>query len=72
MFPPSLPCLLIILHSCIELPESAPRYVVMSYELAHDDGRKSFPLVLVNWGKRHLFRPRAPASHFAQSLQPAR
>ncbi|KZV71650.1 glia maturation factor beta [Peniophora sp. CONT] len=32
-----------------ELPESAPRYVVMSYELAHDDGRKSFPLVLVNW-----------------------
>ncbi|KAI0818645.1 hypothetical protein BC629DRAFT_1587993 [Irpex lacteus] len=28
-----------------ELPENAPRYVVLSYELAHDDGRKSFPLV---------------------------
>ena len=23
--------------------------VVLSYELNHDDGRKSFPLVLVNW-----------------------
>ncbi|KAJ3543909.1 hypothetical protein NM688_g5805 [Phlebia brevispora] len=32
-----------------ELPENAPRYVVLSYELNHDDGRKSFPLVLVNW-----------------------
>ncbi|KAI0093847.1 maturation factor [Irpex rosettiformis] len=32
-----------------ELPENAPRYVVLSYELAHNDGRKSFPLVLVNW-----------------------
>lgn len=32
-----------------ELPENAPRYVVLSYERTHDDGRKSFPLVLVNW-----------------------
>ena len=36
--------------SCVlELPENAPRYVVLSYELNHSDGRKSFPLVLVNW-----------------------
>lgn len=34
---------------CAELPENAPRYVVLSYELNHSDGRKSFPLVLVNW-----------------------
>jgi len=32
-----------------ELPENSPRYVVLSYELNHPDGRKSFPLVLVNW-----------------------
>ncbi|EIM89995.1 glia maturation factor beta [Stereum hirsutum FP-91666 SS1] len=32
-----------------ELPENSPRYVVLSYELHHSDGRKSFPLVLVNW-----------------------
>ncbi|KAH9945898.1 glia maturation factor beta [Epithele typhae] len=32
-----------------ELPENSPRYVLMSYELNHKDGRKSFPLVLVNW-----------------------
>lgn len=32
-----------------ELPENSPRYVVLSYELNHSDGRKSFPLVLVNW-----------------------
>lgn len=32
-----------------ELPENSPRYVVLSYELTHDDGRKSFPLVLINW-----------------------
>jgi len=31
------------------LPEHSPRYVVLSYELHHSDGRKSFPLVLVNW-----------------------
>ena len=32
-----------------ELPENSPRYVVLSYELNHSDGRKSFPLVLLNW-----------------------
>jgi hypothetical protein len=32
-----------------ELPENSPRYVVLSYELDHSDGRKSFPLVLINW-----------------------
>jgi hypothetical protein len=32
-----------------ELPENSPRYVVLSYELNHSDGRKSFPLVLINW-----------------------
>ncbi|KAG6836784.1 hypothetical protein H0H93_003205 [Arthromyces matolae] len=32
-----------------ELPENSPRYVVLSYELSHKDGRKSFPLVLINW-----------------------
>ena len=33
----------------VELPENAPRYVVLSHELHHSDGRKSYPLVLVNW-----------------------
>jgi len=32
-----------------ELPENAPRYVVLSHELHHSDGRKSYPLVLINW-----------------------
>ncbi|KIK98705.1 hypothetical protein PAXRUDRAFT_649675 [Paxillus rubicundulus Ve08.2h10] len=32
-----------------ELPENSPRYVVLSYELKHGDGRTSFPLVLINW-----------------------
>lgn len=32
-----------------ELPENSPRYVVLSYELKHSDGRRSFPLVLINW-----------------------
>lgn len=32
-----------------ELPENSPRYVILSYELSHKDGRKSFPLVLINW-----------------------
>ncbi|KAI0062300.1 maturation factor [Artomyces pyxidatus] len=32
-----------------ELPVSSPRYVVLSYELKHADGRVSFPLILVNW-----------------------
>jgi len=32
-----------------ELPESPPRYVVLSYNLVHKDGRTSSPLVLINW-----------------------
>ncbi|KAJ7046991.1 hypothetical protein C8F04DRAFT_216953 [Mycena alexandri] len=32
-----------------ELPENSPRYVMLSYQLEHPDGRKSFPLVLLNW-----------------------
>ncbi|CEL52465.1 Glia maturation factor beta OS=Pongo abelii GN=GMFB PE=2 SV=3 [Rhizoctonia solani AG-1 IB] len=32
-----------------ELPDASPRYIVLSYELKHDDGRTSFPLVLINW-----------------------
>jgi hypothetical protein len=35
-----------------ELPENSPRYIVLSYELNHRDGRKSFPLVLINWAPR--------------------
>ncbi|KAF9913793.1 hypothetical protein BX616_009559 [Lobosporangium transversale] len=30
-----------------QLPENTPRYVVLSYELKHDDGRRSFPLVFL-------------------------
>lgn len=36
----------------VELPENAPRYIVLSYELKHEDGRTSFPLVLINWAPR--------------------
>ncbi|KAI9509350.1 hypothetical protein F5148DRAFT_1275283 [Russula earlei] len=32
-----------------ELPEASPRYVVLSYNLVHEDGRASSPLVLINW-----------------------
>lgn len=35
-----------------ELPENAPRFIILSYEYNHKDGRKSFPLVLVNWAPR--------------------
>lgn len=35
-----------------ELPENSPRYIVLSYELSHSDGRKSFPLVMINWVPR--------------------
>lgn len=33
----------------LELPENAPRYVVLSYEVTYDDGRRNYPLVLINW-----------------------
>ncbi|KAJ6502369.1 hypothetical protein C8R45DRAFT_1092231 [Mycena sanguinolenta] len=39
----------ITLHLALELPENSPRYVLLSYHLEHKDGRKSFPLVLINW-----------------------
>ncbi|KAI0273596.1 glia maturation factor beta [Gloeopeniophorella convolvens] len=39
----------LVLSSAVELPEAAPRYVVLSYELVHKDGRTSSPLVLINW-----------------------
>ncbi|RHZ52778.1 hypothetical protein Glove_457g65 [Diversispora epigaea] len=29
------------------LPETNPRYIVLSYELSHNDGRRSYPLVLI-------------------------
>ncbi|KAG0256140.1 hypothetical protein BGZ95_005572 [Linnemannia exigua] len=29
------------------LPENTPRYVVLSFELKHDDGRLSYPLVFL-------------------------
>ncbi|RXK36662.1 hypothetical protein M231_06049 [Tremella mesenterica] len=32
-----------------ELPENSPRYVIISHELKHRDGRISQPLVLINW-----------------------
>ncbi|KAH9079379.1 hypothetical protein EDB83DRAFT_2216152, partial [Lactarius deliciosus] len=32
-----------------KLPENSPRYVVLSYILAHKDGRTSSPLALINW-----------------------
>jgi hypothetical protein len=35
-----------------ELPENAPRFIILSYEYDHKDGRKSFPLVLVNWAPK--------------------
>jgi len=32
-----------------ELPSQSPRFVVLSYELKHNDGRVSYPLVVINW-----------------------
>lgn len=32
---------------CDELPVQQPRYIVISYERVHDDGRLSYPLCLV-------------------------
>lgn len=34
---------------CLELPENSPRFVILSYELHHQDGRVSFPLIMVYW-----------------------
>lgn len=32
-----------------ELPENTPRFVILSYELKHDDGRVNFPLLFIYW-----------------------
>ncbi|KAI9313117.1 glial maturation factor [Dichotomocladium elegans] len=32
-----------------ELPENSPRFIILSYELVHSDGRKNFPLVFIFW-----------------------
>jgi len=32
-----------------ELPDNAPRFVLLSYELVHSDGRKSNPLIMINY-----------------------
>lgn len=32
-----------------ELPENAPRFVLLSHPVTHKDGRKSNPIVLINW-----------------------
>ncbi|KAK3827403.1 MAG: hypothetical protein J3Q66DRAFT_320175 [Benniella sp.] len=32
-----------------ELPESSPRYIILSFKLTHDDGRVSYPMVFVNY-----------------------
>ncbi|WFD22343.1 hypothetical protein MEQU1_001013 [Malassezia equina] len=32
-----------------ELPEHSPRFVILSMELRHEDGRVSYPLVLIHW-----------------------
>ncbi|KAG0048083.1 hypothetical protein BGZ89_004712 [Linnemannia elongata] len=34
------------------LPENTPRYVVLSYELKHDDGRQSYPLVFLYYSPK--------------------
>jgi len=32
-----------------ELPSQNPRFVLLSYEMHHSDGRISYPLIIVNW-----------------------
>ncbi|KAG2203460.1 hypothetical protein INT47_008187 [Mucor saturninus] len=32
-----------------ELPENTPRFIILSYELKHDDGRVNFPLIFIYW-----------------------
>ncbi|KAF9185682.1 hypothetical protein BGZ51_002513 [Haplosporangium sp. Z 767] len=34
------------------LPENTPRYIVLSFELKHDDGRLSFPLVFIYYSPK--------------------
>ncbi|CAM0137925.1 hypothetical protein VKS41_001146 [Umbelopsis sp. WA50703] len=37
-----------------ELPENAPRFIILSYELKHKDGRNSFPLVFIYWSPKDV------------------
>ncbi|CEP15120.1 hypothetical protein [Parasitella parasitica] len=32
-----------------ELPENTPRFIILSYELKHDDGRTNYPLLFIYW-----------------------
>jgi len=32
-----------------DLPDNAPRFVLLSYELHHKDGRRSNPLIMINY-----------------------
>ncbi|KAF8350479.1 hypothetical protein F5887DRAFT_1069493 [Amanita rubescens] len=32
-----------------ELPENAPRFILLSRPVSYADGRKSYPIVLLNW-----------------------
>ncbi|KAI8096627.1 uncharacterized protein BX664DRAFT_324461 [Halteromyces radiatus] len=32
-----------------ELPENTPRYIILSYELKHSDGRTNYPLLFIYW-----------------------
>ncbi|KAF9903158.1 hypothetical protein EC991_004104, partial [Linnemannia zychae] len=34
------------------LPENTPRYVILSFELKHDDGRLSYPLVFLYYSPK--------------------
>ncbi|CAO3690324.1 unnamed protein product [Umbelopsis ramanniana] len=37
-----------------ELPDNAPRFIILSYELKHKDGRQSFPLVFIYWSPKDV------------------
>ncbi|KAF8925608.1 hypothetical protein BGZ47_003151 [Haplosporangium gracile] len=34
------------------LPDNTPRYIVLSFELKHDDGRQSYPLVFLYYSPK--------------------
>eukprot|EP00002_Diphylleia_rotans_P033429 TRINITY_DN7109_c0_g1_i1.p1 TRINITY_DN7109_c0_g1~~TRINITY_DN7109_c0_g1_i1.p1 ORF type:complete len:140 (-),score=34.16 TRINITY_DN7109_c0_g1_i1:460-879(-) len=36
------------------LPESAPRYLLISYKLTHDDGRVSYPLIMIYYNPENV------------------
>jgi hypothetical protein len=37
------------LNHFLELPENSPRFVLLSRPVSYSDGRKSYPIVLLNW-----------------------